>query len=138
MIRSRNQNSFLAVATLGVYLGLILAGATPIVLAQAATAKQFSVKDEVEVTENLERKPANAEASSDDKLNARIASSVQRLVSKVRGSAPSAAALVIIDARLGTAPPISSAPVGKYRGHTHKNPLAYLVGTQNLARAGIA
>ena len=47
MIRSRNQNSFLAVATLGVYLGLILAGATPTVLAQAATAKQFNVKDEV-------------------------------------------------------------------------------------------
>ena len=57
MIRSRNQNSFLAVATLGVYLGLILAGATPSVLAQAATAKQFSVKDEVAKRDDLDNKP---------------------------------------------------------------------------------
>ncbi|HEY2846872.1 MAG TPA: hypothetical protein VGI80_03580 [Pyrinomonadaceae bacterium] len=57
MIRSRSQNSFLAVATLGVYLGLILAGATPSVLAQAATAKQFSVKDEVGRRDDLDNKP---------------------------------------------------------------------------------
>ncbi|MBV9242821.1 MAG: hypothetical protein JO314_12520 [Acidobacteria bacterium] len=57
MIRSRNQNSILAVATLGVYLGLILAGATPSVLAQAATAKQFSVKDEVAKRDDLDNKP---------------------------------------------------------------------------------
>ncbi|MFL6373566.1 MAG: hypothetical protein ACJ73D_02755 [Pyrinomonadaceae bacterium] len=60
MIRSRNQNSLLAVATLGVYLGLILAGATPSVLAQAATAKQFSVKDEVGREDNLDKKPDRA------------------------------------------------------------------------------
>jgi hypothetical protein len=57
LIRSRNQNSFLAVATLGVYLGLILAGATPSVLAQAATAKQFSVKDEIGRSDELDKKP---------------------------------------------------------------------------------
>jgi len=56
VIASR-QNSFLAVATLGVYLGLILAGATPSVLAQAATAKQFSVKDEVGKSDDLDKKP---------------------------------------------------------------------------------
>lgn len=54
---SSRQNSFLAVATLGVYLGLILAGATPSVLAQAATAKQFSVKDEVGKSDDLDKKP---------------------------------------------------------------------------------
>jgi hypothetical protein len=57
VIRSRNQNSFLAVATLGVYLGLILAGATPSVLAQAATAKQFNVKDEAGRKDDLDKKP---------------------------------------------------------------------------------
>jgi len=56
VIASR-QNSFLAVATLGVYLGLILAGATPSVLAQAATAKQFNVKDEVVTQEDLDSDP---------------------------------------------------------------------------------
>lgn len=62
MIRSRNQNSILAVATLGVYLGLILAGATPSVLAQAATAKQFRVKDEVRRKDDLDKKPDGCEA----------------------------------------------------------------------------
>jgi hypothetical protein len=138
VIRSRNQNSFLAVATLGVYLGLILAGATPTVLAQAATAKQFNVKDEVEVTENLERKPANADASSDEKLNAKITSSVKRLVSKVRGSASSTAALVILESRTTSAQPPFARSHIEYGGPVHKNLLTDLIGTQNLARAGIA
>ena len=63
MIRSRNQNSFLAVATLGVYLGLILAGAAPTVLAQAATAKQFSVKDEAGRKDDLDKNPDKCDAS---------------------------------------------------------------------------
>lgn len=62
MIRSRPQNSFLAVATLGVYLGLILAGATPTVLAQAATAKQFNVKDEVAKGDDLDKKPEGCDS----------------------------------------------------------------------------
>jgi len=61
VIASR-QNSFLAVATLGVYLGLILAGATPSVLAQAATAKQFNVKDEVGRKDDLDKKPDGCES----------------------------------------------------------------------------
>jgi len=138
VIRSRNQNSFLAVATLGVYLGLILAGAAPTVLAQAATAKQFNVKDEVEVTENLERKPANADASSDDQLNAKITSSVQRLVSKVRGSAPSTAALVILDTKITTALPTLTVSLRGYAEPTCTRSLTDLIGTHHLARAGIA
>ena len=65
MIRSRNQNSILAVATLGVYLGLILAGATPSVLAQAATAKQFNVKDEVAKRDGLDNKPEGCDLLED-------------------------------------------------------------------------
>lgn len=45
------------------YLGLVLAGATPQILAQAATAKQFSVKDEIEVEDNLDKKPEDSPCS---------------------------------------------------------------------------
>jgi len=53
----RNQNSILVLATLGVYLGLVLAGATPQVLAQAAMTKQFSVKDENGQGNDLDKDP---------------------------------------------------------------------------------
>lgn len=39
------------------YLGLVLAGATPQVLAQAATAKQFNLKDEIELKDSIDEKP---------------------------------------------------------------------------------
>lgn len=57
----KNHNSVLFLTTLGVYLGLVLVGATPQVLAQAATAKQFNVKDEIEVNDDLDRKPDDCE-----------------------------------------------------------------------------
>lgn len=57
MINRKSQNSILFLTTLGVYLGLVLVGATPQVLAQAATAKQFSVKDEIEVKDDLDKNP---------------------------------------------------------------------------------
>lgn len=57
MNKGKNQNSILVLATLGVYLGLVLAGATPTVWAQAATAKQFSVKDEAGQKDDLDNKP---------------------------------------------------------------------------------
>jgi len=56
----KSQNSILFLTTLGVYLGLVLVGATPQVLAQAATAKQFSVKDEIEVRDDLDTDPKNS------------------------------------------------------------------------------
>jgi len=55
--KGKNQNSILVLATLGVYLGLVLAGGTPQVWAQAATAKQFSVKDEVGQKDDLDKRP---------------------------------------------------------------------------------
>jgi len=51
------QNSILVLATLGVYLGLVLVGATPQVLANAAMTRQFDVKDEIEVKDDLDKKP---------------------------------------------------------------------------------
>ena len=57
MNNGKPQNSILVLATLGVYLGLVLAGATPQILAQAATAKQFSVKDEIEAKGKVDLDP---------------------------------------------------------------------------------
>ncbi len=57
MAKSGNQNSILVLATLGVYFGLILSGATPQVLASAAMARQFDVKDEIEFNDELDTKP---------------------------------------------------------------------------------
>lgn len=55
--RNKNQNSFLVLATLGVYFGLILSGATPQVLASAAMTRQFDVKDEIEFKDELDTIP---------------------------------------------------------------------------------
>ena len=57
MNKRKNQNSILVIATLGVYLGLVLAGATPQVMANAAMTRQFNVKDEIEVKDDLDTKP---------------------------------------------------------------------------------
>ena len=61
MSNRKNQNSILVLATLGVYLGLVLVGATPQILAQAAMTKQFNVKDEIEVKDDLDKKPDDCE-----------------------------------------------------------------------------
>ena len=59
MNNRKNNNSVIFLATLGVYLGLVLVGATPQVMAQAAMTKQFNVRDEIEVKDNLDKKPDN-------------------------------------------------------------------------------
>jgi hypothetical protein len=56
-IKNKNQNSLLVLATLGVYFGLILSGATPQVLASAAMTRQFDVKDEIEFKDELDTIP---------------------------------------------------------------------------------
>ncbi len=61
MNNRKNQNPILVLATLGVYLGLVLAGATPQVLAQAAMAREFNAKDEIEVKDDLDKSPDGEE-----------------------------------------------------------------------------
>ncbi len=57
--RSKN-NSIIFLTTLSVYLGLVLVGgATPSVLAQAATTRNFNIQDEIEVKDDLDKKPAD-------------------------------------------------------------------------------
>ncbi len=57
MTTQRTQNPILVIATLGVYLGLIMAGATPQVFGSAALTRQFDVKDEIELKDDLDTKP---------------------------------------------------------------------------------
>lgn len=49
----------LVLATLGVYIGLVLVGAAPQVLANAAMTRQFNVKDEIEFNDELDNQPDN-------------------------------------------------------------------------------
>ncbi len=58
----KTNNSILVLATLGVYLGLVLIGATPQVLAQAAMTREFNVKDEIEHKDDLDTKPDSEKA----------------------------------------------------------------------------
>jgi hypothetical protein len=58
----KNYNS---IVFLTVYLGLALVGASPQVLAQAATARQFDVKTEIEFKDDLDNKPDGEQALAD-------------------------------------------------------------------------
>ncbi len=59
MTNRTDKNSILFIATLGVYIGLLMAGATPGVIAQqAAMTRNFELSEEIDVTDDLEKKPA--------------------------------------------------------------------------------
>ena len=60
----KSHNSILFLTTLGVYLGLILVGATPQVLAQAATTKQFTIREEVSISDDLDKQPDDNAAAA--------------------------------------------------------------------------
>ena len=52
------QNSILLITTLGVYLGLLVAGgAAPQVLAHSATTRIFEITDEIEIKDDIDRDP---------------------------------------------------------------------------------
>lgn len=88
MTNRKNQNSILVLATLGVYLGLVLAGATPQVLANAAMTRQFDVKDEIEVKDDLDKKPDNVSAdlaeTTASEIDHKITRSVERFLAKFK------------------------------------------------------
>jgi hypothetical protein len=61
---ARNHNSIIFLTTLGVYLGLVLAGgAAPQVFAHSATTRGFDISDEIETHEDLDRDPDGDRAS---------------------------------------------------------------------------
>lgn len=59
MTNRKGQNSILFLTTLGVYLGLVLVGATPQAIAhqRAAMTRNFDIREEIEFTDDLDRDP---------------------------------------------------------------------------------
>ncbi len=57
MNKPKTQNPAFVIATLGVYLGLLMAGAVPQVMASAALTRQFDVRDEIESSDEFDNKP---------------------------------------------------------------------------------
>ena len=58
MTNRKNQNSILFLTTLGVYLGLlVVGGSAPQVFAHSATTRNFAISDEIEVKDDLDKKP---------------------------------------------------------------------------------
>lgn len=63
----KGNNSILFLTTLGVYLGLVLVGATP-VLGHAAMTRNFEIMDEIEVKDDLDTKPNDERSSVTDSI----------------------------------------------------------------------
>jgi hypothetical protein len=59
VIVRKSQNSVIFLTTLGVYIGLLMVGATPGIVAQQAGAmtRNFDVTDEIEVRDDLDENP---------------------------------------------------------------------------------
>lgn len=57
MSNKNKHNSIVFLTTLSVYLGLMLIGGTPPVLAHAALTRQFDIQNEVEFKDDLDKKP---------------------------------------------------------------------------------
>ena len=72
MSNRKNYNSIVFLTTLSVYLGLVLVGgSTPSVLAQAATTRDFDIKNEIVVEDDLDKNPdgcKSLEKLADEKL----------------------------------------------------------------------
>lgn len=63
MSTRKSNNSILFLTTLGVYLGLVLVGgASPQVFAHGALTRNFELQDEIEVHDDLDKKPDNEAA----------------------------------------------------------------------------
>ena len=97
MTQRKTHNSILVLATLGVYLGLVFVGATPQILAQAAMTRQFNVKDEIEVKDDLDTKPESTESAEigvNGGIDTKVANSVNRFLSQFK---PAAGHVSLID-----------------------------------------
>jgi hypothetical protein len=57
-----NRKNYNSIVFLTVYFGLVLVGATPQVLAQAAMTRQFDIKTEIEFRDDLDNKPDDEQA----------------------------------------------------------------------------
>ena len=70
MSNSKNHNSIVFLTTLSVYLGLVLVGATPLVLAQqAALTQKFEIQNEREIEDDLDKNPDEQETEKFSEIN---------------------------------------------------------------------
>lgn len=78
----KQTNSVLFIATLGVYIGLLMAGSAPAVVAQQAAAmtRNFELSDEIEKKDDLDNKPD----LSDEELDSAIEDYAKRVGDFVR------------------------------------------------------
>jgi hypothetical protein len=60
-----NRKNYNSIVFLTVYLGLVLVGATPQVLAQAAMTRQFDIVTEIEFKDDLDKKPDGEQQTAD-------------------------------------------------------------------------
>lgn len=61
MSESKNYNRMVFLTTLSVYLGLVLVGATPPVMAHAALTQRIEIQNEIESDDDLDKKPEGDE-----------------------------------------------------------------------------
>lgn len=84
METKRTQNSVIFLATLGVYIGLLMAGASPGIIAQqsAAMTRNFELSEEFEVRDEFDRDPEHSvpELGPDAAAEALSAAEVESLV----------------------------------------------------------
>ncbi|MEP6944829.1 MAG: hypothetical protein ABJA02_02850 [Acidobacteriota bacterium] len=141
MSNRKNQNSILVLATLGVYLGLVFVGATPQVLAQAAMTREFSVKDEIEVKDDLDTKPEpkdSAAAVNSSERDQKIARAVERFLSRFQPAARNPAIFTAPAAAFDFAG-AKPVPVPKIRSIISRTflPVNSFLTVANFARAGL-
>lgn len=73
-VKGKKHNSIIFLTTLSVYLGLVLVGASPQVFAQAALTRNFDIKTEIEIEDDLDKNP-------DEKALKKYSEAFQKLVS---------------------------------------------------------
>ena len=129
----KNQNSILVLATLGVYLGLVLAGATPQVLAQAAMTREFNVKDEIEVKDDLDTKPNTPLRFqlSDDAAASVIEKGVTTFLSQFEPS------IFVASRPSSDSLPNEAEPLLTTHHPAFFQPIERLISQTNFARAGL-
>lgn len=142
MNNRKNQNSILVLATLGVYLGLVLAGATPQTLAQAAMTRQFDVKDEVEIKDELDKKPdhllADVAESASTEIDQKLARSVGVFLAKFKNIDSIGSLNISSDIRVENVNWQQSInPATKTYDISAQPPLRQILTITNLPRAGI-
>ena len=84
MSRKNKHNSIIFLTTLSVYLGLVLVGGTPPVLAHAALTRNFDIQNEIEFKDDLDKKPDDLTKDVEIISNFRIAEAITNFVSDLK------------------------------------------------------